>query len=171
MFHVEQMKKFFIFYFILALTACEKPNPHPELLDPIYSDLQSELAAFTAAEKSAKDDVEKQKLELKKLKPQSPSKNFIQNRIYESERKLNQITQRKTYLEFKIESRVKAARKSYFTAYKQKEKWPDPKEFDEYKLQKKLETAPIIWSHKKRLEEAGVGLKKPGSAKKEPSEH
>jgi hypothetical protein len=50
-------------------------------------------------------------------------------------------------------------------AYNKKEPWPDPKEFKEYSMQKKLRQAPLSWSVKRRMEEAGLGIpiKTPGS--------
>src|SRR6185295_9609363 len=47
LFYVEHFVLFarfgFIFLGILLMTACNRPNPNPELLDPIYADLGTEM--------------------------------------------------------------------------------------------------------------------------------
>ena len=70
----------------------------------------------------------------------------------------------------RAESRKKWDREKYLKAYKEKKPWPDPQEFEDYKIQRKLEVAPRNWDIKRRLEEAGVGIPLK-TGKTEKSEH
>ncbi len=167
MFHVEHMRKTLFLSIFLVLLGCDKPNPHPESLDPIYSDYNSELSLANSELKSAEKELEGLKLETKKAVPQSGKLSFSSGRMYEADKKVEKLRQMTQYWELKIESRRKEARKLYLKAWEAKKPWPDPKEYKDYLEEKRLRKAPLNWNVKKRMEEAGVGipLKVPGSEK------
>lgn len=151
-----------LFYALLLLIpllgACEKKqDPHPELRDPIYSDLKAELALVEQGLTAEKKTLEGHEAELKDVVPQSGQIKFAQKRIYESRDKITKLEQRKTYFELKINARVSEARKAYRAAFKKGEDWPDPKEFEEYKIAGKLRRDGIAgWNVEKRMEDAGI---------------
>lgn len=167
MFHVEHMHKHFILIIltVFLLAGCEKPNPHPEALDPIMADIESELKATDSTIKSTEKELEGFQLEEKKVQPQTGQNKYAQKRIYETTARLDKLKQMLQYWELRRESRLKEARRLYMIAYKAKQPWPDPNEFKEYSMQKKLRLAPLGWSVKRRMEEAGVGIpiKTPGA--------
>lgn len=161
------MTKIFIFLSIFAalLVGCEKPNPHPETMDPIIADIEAEIKATESALNSAKKELEGFKLDEKKVQPQTGQNKYAQKRVYETQAKIDKIDQLLQYWRLRLESRTKEARKAYLIAYKKKEPWPDPNEYKEYAIQKKLRQAPLNWDVKRRMEEAGIGIpvKAPGS--------
>ena len=138
---------------LLIFAACDKPNPEPEKLDPIYADIQARLASVNSAIKSAEKDLEDKKKEAALAVPQTGQIKFGQKRVYEAENVLAKLNQQKTYWELKVLSRKNWAREHYLKAYEKKELWPDPKENEEYRAQKKLEEAPKDWNAKQRLKD------------------
>lgn len=160
------MKYTLLLLIFLTLLACEKPNPTPETSDPVYQDMQAELNSAESALKSAEKELEGFKLEVKKVIPQSSQLGAARERMYQAEARTIKTAQMIEYWKIKIESRRREARKSYLQAWKEKKPWPDPTEFREYSLQKKLQSAPQVWSVKRRLEQAGVGIpiKPPGGS-------
>ncbi len=143
-----------IFLFLpLIFIACDKPNPEPEKIDPIYADIQSQLGAVTSQIKTAEKDLEDKKKELEKVVPQTGQIKFAQKRVDEADNALRKLIQMQTYLELKLKSRKNWAREEYLKAYKKKEVWPSPLEYEEYLAQKKLEESPRNWDAKKRVQE------------------
>ena len=165
MFHVEHMRKTLIIPIFFVFFGCNKPDPHPETLDPIFSDYNSELSAATSDLRAAEKELEGLKLETKKATPQTGQLGFSSSRMYEADKKVEKLRQMVQYWELKIESRQQEDRKQYLKAWADKKPWPDPQEYKDYLEQKQLRKAPLTWSVKKRMEEAGVGIpvKVPGS--------
>jgi hypothetical protein len=151
----------------LALCACNKPEPNPELKDPIYSDLNAQLAAATQALEAEKKTLEGHKKELEDVVPQTGQIKYAKKRIYESEDKITHFEQEKSYLELRVESRKREARKSYLISFKEKKDWPDPKEWESYQAEQKLRKAKATWDVKARMKEAGVGAIAGAGGKKE----
>lgn len=173
MFHVEQMIKFafYLIMFCSLLVGCDKPNPHPEAMDPILADIESEIKATEDSIKSAGGELNGFLLDLKKIKPQTGQIKYAQKRVDETNSKLDKLKQMLQYWELKKKSRTLEARAAYLAAYKEKKPWPDPNEYKQYLIQKKLRQAPLNWDVKKRMEAAGVGIpiKAPGGTSGGPS--
>ncbi len=143
---------------LFALVACNKPDPNPELKDPIYSDLQSQLGTTTAAVEAEKKKLEGFENDLKGTIPQTGQIKFAQKRVFESQALISKLEQEKSYLELKIEQRRKAAVLSYRKAFAKKEDWPDPKEYASYQAEQKLRKAKRSWDVKDRMKEAGISF-------------
>lgn len=149
-----------ILFISFALLGCEKPNPNPETLDPIYEDLQKELANAKNQVGSAEREVAEHQKSIDVAIPQTGQIKYAQKRFFEAEAKLTKAKQMVQYYELRIKSRLKWVKESYRKAYAAKEAWPNPAEFEEYKAQKALEQASRDWSVKARLEEAKAELQK-----------
>lgn len=166
-------------FILFALTACNKPDPNPELKDPIYSDLQTQLGAATAAVEAEKKKLEGFEKDLETTVPQTGQIKFAKKRVFESQALISKLEQEKSYLELKIEQRRRTAVTSYRKAFAKKEEWPDPKEFASYQVEQKLRRAKRSWDVKDRMKEAGIsfeGSEKPageghGEGKAEKAEH
>ncbi len=166
------MKRIITFLILfLALAACEKPLEHPETTDPIYNDLLAEVSAAESAATKTEKELEDFKKEAEKVAPQTGQIKFAEKRVYETQAKLDKIKQMVEYWKIRAESRKHWARKKYLAAYKKKEHWPDPKEYEEYQLQRKLEQAPKEWNLKRRLEESRAGVALDGPKKAGGGEH
>lgn len=94
MFHVEhymRASQFFLkplFYLLLAgfiscLLGCEKPNPNPENLDPIYADIEKNRKAAEADLSAAEKQLEGFRADLEKVVPQTGQVKFARKRVYE----------------------------------------------------------------------------------------
>jgi hypothetical protein len=143
---------------ILTLTACSKPDPNPELKDPIYSDLQAQVGAATAAleaEKKKLEGFEKDKME---VVPQTGQIKYANKRIYESQAAITRLEQQVEYLKLKVEQRARTAQAAYKKAYANKQEWPDPKEWSSYQAEQKLRNAKRSWDVKARMRDAGVTI-------------
>lgn len=148
---------YFIFLLFPLLAACNKPDPNPELKDPVYSDLIALQGSTNQALDAEIKKLEGFKQELRDVIPQSGQIKFAQKRVYESQERITKLEQEKIYYELKIKERLSQARKSYAKSFEKKEPWPDPKEWDEYQTAKKLRNAKRAWDVKQRMSEAGIG--------------
>jgi hypothetical protein len=140
------------------LVACEKPNPHPESLDPIYAEFEKELSSAENAQKSAEKEFEGFQKDLEAVAPQTGQIKYAQKRVYETEARIEKLKQMVQYWKIRLETRKQWAMTNYMAAYKEKKPWPDPKEYEEYKQLRKLEQAPKQWNLKERMSQAGVGI-------------
>lgn len=146
-----------LFLFIISVIACDRPDPEPEKHDPIYSDMLNEAKSAEGELKSAEKDLEGFQKDLENAVPQTGQIKFAQKRVFETKERIEKLRQMKDYWELRAESRVKWDRKEYLKAFHKKEPWPDPKEYEEYKMLRKLQLAPKNWDNRKRLEETKLG--------------
>lgn len=160
--------KFRIFMLIFCVFAagCNKPNPNPEHLDPIYAELEKEKKDMESAISAESKQLAEFKEALAAVKPQTGQIKYAEKRYYESLAKVEKMKQMLSYLEIHIESRKKSAKRAYLKAFYKKEPWPDPKEYETYKAQKQLEAAPRAWDAKARIEKMKAPVKAAA-----PSEH
>lgn len=147
---------YLIFLFLLTnlLLSCSKPNPNPELLDPIYMDLQNEKKSVEAeieAEGKMRDEFADA---IRKAVPHTGQIKFAQKRFFDSEGRLTKLKQRLEYYTFKIESRKKLVKVEYLKSFRKKEPWPKPEEYKDYLVQKNLDRSPPYWVVRKRIEES-----------------
>ncbi len=156
MFHVEHFVKFIILTLLgLILCACEKPDPTPELRDPIYRDVESRLKELTAIVESEKKAVAEAEAEVKKAVPQTGQIKFATKHLFDAKKRLEKAEQLKRYYEVRLEGRKWEARQSYAQYYNQKmaDKWPPREELAEYQAQEANRTKKREWSVKSRIEQ------------------
>lgn len=154
-------KRFFYILFITTLLiGCDKPDPHPELKDPIYNDLISSLSSTQKALEDEKKTLEGHIKESADVVPQTGQIKYAQKRINESKSRITRLEQEVQYLELKVEARKSASRSKYLQAFKKKEAWPDSKEWENYKIEKKLQSAKKTWDVRERIKESGFGQEK-----------
>jgi hypothetical protein len=146
------------FFCVFLLLGCEKPNPNPENIDPIYADLQKRQAEAHSQVEGAKKDLESHEKELQDAVPQTGQNKYALKRIEETKEKLNHLEQMELYYEFHVKSRLKDDRISYLKAYKAKKPWPPPEEIEAYEATKRLEEAPRTWDARARLQQAKQDL-------------
>jgi len=153
----------------LLLIACNKPNPHPELADEIYLDLNSKVQETQKELEAAKKNFEEQKKELAAVVPQTGTIKYAQKRYFEAERKIQALEQEKKYLELKTASRKKYTQIEYQKAFKAGKPWPTVEEVEAYRKYKEVSTVPPSWNSKNRVDtyEKAHGLKEIGPNPKE----
>jgi len=162
------MKKLLVLCFLsLLFVGCDKPNPHPETLDPIYNDVTKraeELKKAVEADRKALEDAQK---EFDAVKPQTGQNLYAKKRLLEAETKLNTTIQMQKYYEIKSESRLQSDQAEYLKAYSNKEPWPDPKEYKQFLELERIQSKKLSWSVADRMMSAGVApkAKKPDEKK------
>lgn len=147
------MKIIILCLLTFALASCKKPDPHPELKDPVYNDLNATLGTVTQlynAEIKALEGFEK---ELREVVPQTGQIRYAQKRVRESKEKISKLEQEKQFLELKIQTRLKETKKSYMEAFKADKPWPDPSEWETYRIQRKFQQAKKTWDVKERMKQ------------------
>lgn len=169
------MRKIVALFFIallpgILLTGCSKPNPTPEVLDPIYGDLSKREADFAAQIAAEEKLLAEHKEKLLKLTPQTGQIKFAQKRYFESLARIAKLEQMKKYYSLRKETRKSYVRTEYLKAFRENRPWPDPKEYQDYKAQKALEDAPRVWNAKERFERAKLPTKKRAGASSEKGE-
>ncbi len=151
----------------LLFIGCDKPNPTPEVLDPIYIDLSKQADEAKKLIPEAKIAVSEAEKELTLVKPQTGQIEYAKKRLREANQRLVQTTQIAKYLEIHSKSRLDYDRESYLVAWKQKKQWPDPAEYKEFKDAEKAQSARTNWNVKDRMKEAGVPATEQKQPKKE----
>lgn len=169
----------FNFYFLLVLLCssfllgCNKKNPNPELLDPIYQDLLKRLDEKKKELEAEKKVLEEHEKALKAVVPQTGQIKYAEKRYWDSRHRIDALEQAIEYFEFKAASRKRLARYEYSIAFKKDQPWPDPAEYKQYMDQRKLVEIRRQWDLNTRFSQLGV-QRNPSSAKKEkpkPAEH
>lgn len=160
LFHVEHSKIISLVCFaLLFFASCTKHDPNPELKDPIYLDIKTQmgLAEKSLAEASAK--IKEFSGELAGALPQTGQIKILQRKLYYHEKQKDLFQQQIKYWLIRSEDRIKQARIDYAKSLSGGPAWPDPKEYETYLSEKKLRLAKIEWDAKQRLEDYKNELK------------
>jgi hypothetical protein len=136
-----------IFALILCflLLGCEKPNPHPELLDPIYRDIQSLKGAADSAVNGALTELKEARAAVEEAPPQTGERRRAMRGVEILEKRVRVAQQRAMYFEILLKDRKKFARKQYIAAFNEKKPWPPPENFESYKVNKRLREVSLKW--------------------------
>jgi hypothetical protein len=148
--------RFIIILALVSLVGCNRPDPAPELKDQVYQGLSSQLAETTRAIAEENKRLEEHKKALSEVTPQTGQIKFAQKRVFDSGAKLDRLKQEQQWLELRVSERRRHAKIQYLKAFKSKEPWPDPLEFEQYKTEKRLRAAKKNWDVRDRLEKAGI---------------
>ncbi|MEZ0390799.1 MAG: hypothetical protein ACAH59_01195 [Pseudobdellovibrionaceae bacterium] len=143
---------------LFVFVACDKPQSEPEKMDPIYDDLLKEEGKVKAALSAASKELEGFEKDLAAVAPQTGQVKYAQKRVYETRARIEKLKQAQQYWSLRAETRKKWAREKYLAAFREKKSWPPPKEWEEYKIQRKLEVAPRNWSIQQRMEQSKLGI-------------
>jgi hypothetical protein len=157
------MAKLILLLSILTVfsVGCNKPNPNPELLDPVYLDIEKDRKAFEANIVSIKEEVEGHKKNLNAVEPHTGQIHYARKRLYEAEMILQRNIQQEKYLRVRLQSRKDEVFLKYMKAFKDKAPWPDPKEYADYLSLKSMRAAPPQWRPRERLEKYKAELAGP----------
>jgi len=147
------MKKHLILllFSIFSLFACHKPEPNPELRDPIYQDYLSELDLAKKSLEAEEKTLKEHEATYAAVVPQTGQIKYARKRIEESKEKINRFQQQIQYFELKIANRLADTRKKYLEAFRAGKDWPDPKEIEEYHGIQKLRRDKIAADKGERM--------------------
>ena len=76
---------------LLLLSSCNKPDPNPELKDPIYQDLLKRVKEMDSQIAEETKTLEEHKGALAKVVPQTGQNKYAQKRVFDSENKLEHL--------------------------------------------------------------------------------
>ena len=167
MFHVEQLypKRVFVFQSfrifilvilgVLLLAGCNRKDPSPELVDPLYLELEKMKKSAETDLKTAEEAYAEAEGNMAKVQPQTGQIKYATKRLNESKARVVKAKQLVNYYGVKYESRKWSAREEYLKAYYDKTPWPVTEPLDSFKLSLKLSQNEREWSAKKRREELG----------------
>lgn len=142
----SQIGLFLLLALILIIqTGCKQPIENPELADPIYSDLLSQVNGAKSAIASEEKSIKDLKDQIAALKPRDSSRGPLLRELAAHERALVQAKQQKTYFEIRSQQRKEYDQKAYQEAFDRDLPWPNPEEVEEYKKTKKLLQASRNW--------------------------
>lgn len=158
-------KRFCLLFLItLVISACNKPDPQPELGDQIYQDMLSEQKIADSGVAQAEKDLEEHRKALNEVKPQTGQIKYAQKRIYDAEHRLDRFKQQQKYWIVRSESRRDFVRQKSLEAFNKGEKWSDSKEFEVYLSEKRLRSAKLNWDARERRSEFLENEKKPAKS-------
>jgi hypothetical protein len=132
--------------FAFALAGCRKEDPNPELLDPIYSDLDKRASD---SQKAFDDESKKQtdlKVALEKSEPNSIELKNNQRDLSKSQALSVDLEQKAHYYQIRAKRRLLVDRITYKAAFAKNEVWPDPHEYSDYQVNIRLREAPPNWN-------------------------
>lgn len=141
----RSMSRYIMLAMLLLLIGCKKEDPNPELLDPIYKDLDGRAGA---AQKSLDDELKKQadlKISLEKAEPNSIDLKNATRDLEKSQHLSLEFDQRARFYKIRAKRRLLVDRITYKAAFAKGETWPDPREYSDYQVNTRLMEAPRNW--------------------------
>ena len=157
--------------FLVLLAGCEKPNPHPELLDPIYADLSKAAEEFKKQAETDKAAVADAKKELAAAVPQSRQIEYAQKRLISALEKARRSEQFARYFEVRAENRIEHDKIDYSAAWVAKKPWPDPNEYQQFLQSEQLASQHSIkWDANSRRVQEGFPVAKDKKSGEKPPE-
>jgi len=135
-------------FFLLGVSGCKSNDPNPELKDPIYIDIKSELEEMNKQLGIAEKFLVNAYKEEKNAELGSSELATIRRDIRAEKIKIESIRQSIRYTEIRLERRKLEARLAYAKAFKSDKEWPDKKEYKAYLAHKELVEAPESWNER-----------------------
>jgi len=154
---------------LLFVAGCNRPDPNPELKDPIYLDIQKELQDAKREVENQEKQVEEFKKVLAGVVPQTGQIKFAQKRFEESTAKLKKDQQMLRYWLIRLEDRRLESKKLYSVAFAKDKPWPNQQEWLDYKTTRTAQLKPKLWSLDDRFRELGL-QRKPAAPEKPKAE-
>lgn len=153
MFHVEHIY-LALLVILMAISGCKKPIEHPEALDPIYLDIQSQESAKKSQLEGEQKKLQEAELEMRQVKPQTGQSKVLTSRYFEAKNAVSRTEQELEYLKLALRSRKKAAIRDYLNHYNKNEDWHPENQAQEYQSYKKLRFTRVNWT-KRAQDERG----------------
>ncbi len=130
---------------MLFSTGCRTKEKNPELLDPIYRDLQSLLTEYSKTVIDTEKEVLSLQNEIKDSEPNTKELHQARKKLREAQGKLVKAKQMTRYMEIRVERRRVEDLRSYSIAFEQEQEWPNPAEYSAYLANKKLGSSRLQW--------------------------
>lgn len=158
-----------IAFSLLIVLGCKKPDPHPELLDPIYLDLQSDYKKAEAEYASSEASLKVAREAADHITPQTREKTEKRRELFQAEQAFTRAREQLQYFEIRLSQRKSYAKKSYMDAYNSNKPWPSGSDYQEYLKAKNQQMASRRWED--RIEERMHRNKKPKAKQEDGGGH
>ena len=145
---------------------CNKPDPQPWVKDPIYQDMQAKKKEIEARLAGAVEQGKKFEEMLARATPQTGQEKNARGKVENQRQIIEKIRQELEQYKFALESRVEQTQRDYMKAFLEKKPWPNPEEFESYKVREKLASRSRTWKVSERIKESKARSEAP-----KPSSH
>lgn len=135
-----------VFLFSLSLVACKKEDPNPELMDPIYKDLEARYSAYSKNIEESKARIVGLNDSLEKVEARSLDRKNLMRDLEKEKLKLMNSEQLARYYKIRAERRKLTGRIAYKKAFAEGKAWPDPAEYSQYEVNTRLQEANRNWA-------------------------
>ena len=147
--------------FSFVLSGCKKEDPEPELLDPIFADLNRRAID---AQKSFDEQIKKQtdaKAALEKAEPNSIELKNAQKDLQKATLLAGDSEQKAHYYKIRAQRRMLVDRITYKESFARDQVWPSPHEYSDYLVNMRLQESPKNWNARvpklqERLVKSGI---------------
>ena len=156
--------------FAVTLSGCRKEDPNPELLDPIYADLERRATEAQKALDDENKNLDGLRAAVDKAEPNTIELKNARKDVEKSQAKITDLSQKARYFQIRAKRRMPVDRISYKAAYAKDQPWPDPHEYSDYQVNNRLRESPMNWAvHVPKLQDrlAKAGLSADKGEKKE----
>jgi hypothetical protein len=143
---MRAMAYFCILFLLAQITGCKKEDPNPELLDPIYKDLDKRAADFQKAYDDEIKHQEETRSAISKAEPNSTEVRNARRDLAKSLVTARELEQKAHYFKIRATRRLFTDRIEYRAAFAKNEIWPNPREYSEYQVNMRLQEAPMNWN-------------------------
>jgi hypothetical protein len=178
---VEQLRRLIcLSILVLTMLGCRTEESNPEMRDLIYQDLMKELQARVTLVDESQKKVEAAEKALEKTKPRTIDRLNATSDLEKEKIMLERLTQSAEYFKIRAERRRVEGRRDYKIAFRSNKDWPDPKEYEAYLVNKRLNLVSKNWNDRVpktiqnaqsgtaiKPKEAEGGAESPGKAVKE----
>lgn len=147
------------------LCGCKSEDPNPELKDPIYKDLKAKADQH---EKTIEEQMKKLgelQVKLQKSEANSIDRKDIQRDIANTKKVLGESEQWARYYRIRADRRAVVDKITARAAAQADKPWPDPREYSDYQVNRRLNEANRSWS--KRVPKLEDRLSKADTKKEE----
>jgi hypothetical protein len=145
----------------LICCSCHHDDPNPHLKDPIYLEIVKEKEQVSTQINSLKTEVEKNRREYETAPLRTGQRQDAADDYFDSQHRLDKQIEKFRYLSISAEKRITEDRKSYRASVDKGVLWPDPDEFKDFALEKKLLNAPREWNPLDRISQRKPAAVKP----------
>lgn len=130
----------------VVITGCTKEDPIPEERDPIFKDLEKRKAEHAKMQEDAQAKLIELREKLEKAEPNTIEKKDIEKELAKFRAQLLDHDQWSRYYRIRAERRRLVDRLAYKEAFAAKKEWPDPREYSDYLVNRRLVESSRNWA-------------------------
>jgi hypothetical protein len=157
-----------------VLAGCHRPDPHPELSDPIYMDLKAEQQQIEKNLASNGEALEKAKALYRKSPQYSQPRFDGQEKWISAVKEQLDLTQKLLIVRKNLANRRTLVLKSYEKAFEEGKSWPPKEEYEAYKAlnhMRNLAAEPEQTKEARKIAQEESHTKKKPAAAPAPAQH